>query len=409
MANYYGAYTAFINSIANNQSDFMRERIPQGLIEVYRDIFKPHLAELFPSMNAPTIQGQVIGAKKQFEIPYSADLGMMAPFVDRLDELDEYIPGYDDYHYKTRIVGFAGPTIDPLEFKNEFVDGFIADRNQRALAEVSKAFKRREEMELVNFCFGNPTAIAHFSPDLNNVALKRLLRLDAVSGKAITPGMADADPVLTGKSWADDTDGNPVKDLTTIVYKMGDFMGIEQNIVGYIGNKTAYVLDNSKYLMDYEKTHFDVTQSVIGKTIKGVNLKRITGQYYKDNTTINTGRLHNPGLGSPQPDLWTDRNKVPMMRHVAPISTGDGADPFGANYGTATTTTWEWGLFTTGGPVGSRRYARIFEDHDTPTTPYIHSYNDVKTRETKVNLYEAFTPTVEDFGQMVVVERLTEI
>lgn len=403
MANYYGRYTAFINSINNNQTAFMRERIPQGLIQVYRDVFKPHMAELFPAMKAPSIQGQVIGAKKQFEIPYRADLGMMAPFVDRLDELDEYTVGFDAVHYQTRMVGFAGPTIDPMEFKNEFVDGFIDERNQAELAEVARAFKRREEMEMVNFTFGNTTSIGSFSPDLSNVALKRLLRLDAISGKAVTPGMPDATAVLKGKLWSDASDGDPIYDLTTIVYKMGDFMGIEDGVEGYIGNKTAWVLDNSAKLAELEKYHFDVTQSVIGKSIKGVNLHRVTGQYYKDDSTINTGRLHNPGLGTPQPDLWTNRNKVPMMRHVADIR----ADPFGALNGT--TATYEWALFTAGGPVGSRRYARIFEDHQDVTTPYIHKYDDVKTRETKVNLYEAFTPTIEDFGKMVVIERLTAI
>ena len=376
-ATYQGAYSQFVNSIRNNMPNWMKKRIPMGLMVVYDNIFKPVMQEIFPKIPGPRMGGEIISVNTPFQVPYTADLGMMAPLMDKNERVPEYTSAFGRTVFQAKLAKMAGPTIDPLEFKNEFEDGFIDARNQQEISNASRAIARRVEYELTNYVFGNPTAIAQFS----NQSTERLMSLNADYGSGTYH--------TYGTAWSNLASSDPLYDITYLNMLESEFVG-EEFKSAYVGNKTAWCLDNNQLVARYEQYHLDVTQTLIGKSLKGVQFHKVLGQTYKENASLNSAQINYPGRGDYRPDTWTDRNKIPMMRHAASGNI------------------YEWALFATD-DVGNTVTARTNEKQSDSNIPFPHSWKNDELGQIFSTIQFGFTPAVKDFARVMVLKKVCQV
>ncbi len=377
-----GAFTQFVNSVRNNGKDWMKRKAPMGLMKVYDDIFKPHFETILPRQSAPKINGQVVSYNTPFQRPFTADLGEMAPFSGPYDHVTETQGAFGREVWQGKLVKIAGPTMDPLQFETEYEDGFLEAAYQGKVSNAAKSIARRVEFEDCNYVFGNASAISQFS----NQSIERLLRLDCTS-TSHTFG-SNTITTLTGTAWSDTTNANPFNDITMINEQMSDLGGDEVRWA-FIGNKTARLLDNNTKIAGYAQYHFDVTQTLVGKSLKGVTFKKVLGQNYKENTT-NSEKVNYPGIGDERPDTWYDRNKVPMMRHTT-----------GGH-------TYEWALFAYEN-IGNTACVKAHVDQKDVMTTYPHSWKENEFGITYSSLSFGFTPMVDDFAKCCVLYKVAEV
>ena len=166
-------------------------------------------------------------------------------------------------------------------------------------------------------------------------------------------------------------------------------MASKELAYGFVGPRTAWFLDNNTKIREVEKYHFDTTKTIIGKTVKGVTLRKVMGQYYKEDTD-NSGQIGYPGFGDHKYDTWADRNKVNMMTHVD-------------------TDTYEWGLFAAAGDIGDMFMARTHENQKDAMSPYPHSWKDDELGYTYSSLQLGFGIGVKDFANFIVVNKLAKV
>jgi len=374
----YGLIDTFVNGIYTNAPAWAREEATYKFLKVFDNEWKPIMSDIMPRSAAPSANGEVVSVDSMFYTLFTTDPQIMSPMADRRERTKPFAGNINRQGYQARMTRQGGPTMDPNQFKNEFKSGILDKINAPIVDIAMKSIERRIEYTDLQYVFGNTTLIEEHSP---GVETSRKKTFDA--------GITDATSAkyLSGAAW-DNYGSDPMHDINKICLYGREMMGkdIKQ---GFIGPNTAFALENNTKILSQIQYHTDATNTVIANTLKGVTLKTVMGQSYKDSTT-NAGKIGYPGLGNATPDNWTTRAKVDFMKHT----TGG--------------TSYEWALFVPGGSIGATFTAKTYPGQTDPNVPYFHTWKDPELEYVYSSLSLGFCPYVADFADVIIVEAIAE-
>lgn len=373
MASWKGLFTEYKNTVFSNAPKWLRKRAPSDVITIYDNYFAEATRDIMPRVQAPSFSGKPISYKNSFQVPITADPQYMSSYADYGERPTKRAIAFRRELYSPSMIQEDGPEWDPFEFSDEFVDGFVDFRNQFMNVLAIRAMNRRIEYDAIKYLYGDSSTINRFSPGVDTGRKKSL---DAT----------DSDD-LVGTGWQDVDNAKPLKDLSTIRYHARDIMGQEITI-GLIGNKTKWSLENNKSILDVMQYTTDFTNTVIGAQVGGVNMQFVGAQTYKDASS--TSQPGMPGKGDIRETTFSRDNRT---RFMTESSGGD---------------TYEWALFVPG-EVGNVFTARCHPKHENTESPYIHSWTDEETELTKTRLAMAYTPFVDDWARVFIVNKIAKL
>jgi hypothetical protein len=380
MSDYLGYYDKLLNAVEFNNPLWMRKEVTTLLFTEYDNIFRPVMQDIFPRTTAPVGEdGEVPSIDTTFSLPHITDPQYMSRFYDYLEMPDPRAVGFDKEECQARMTKEWGPQTNPLLYKNEWKAGFLEKKNQMLVANKIRAIERFIEYNLVNYTFGTASVMDNFG----NQRTKQSNFMKSWDAKETVSTESD---YLGGKSW-DDTSADVLNDIDTLNLWMNEVADEEIN-VAYLGANTLNGMQHNQAIKELLKYHYDLTGRMIGGTLRGVNLKKVIGQTYKDDSTSST-RIGYPGQGSVKPDGYTTRYKYKMMTHVDSGST------------------YEWGLFVPG-PIGNTFTAKCHPEHANPNSPYPNEWEDPRTKAIFSEIQMGFAPHVINFKNVFVVKRLAE-
>jgi hypothetical protein len=373
---YAGIFDKYLNGVYDNAPSWLRPEIELGMFKVYDQLFTPVLQEIFPrsiAMNG----SQVADVDTEFQVEFMVDPGIMAGFMDRREHVRPRAVSVGREKWRTRLVKEWGPTENPNVWQNHFKAGFLNKANAVLTEAVAKSINRKVEYEITRFAYGD--GIADWG-SLPTDILARRKRLDASLAASATGAG------LSGAMWNTVT-SDPMDDIITMNQIMNE---MEQGDIAkaFIGPNTAAALEKNARLLTVSQYHVDPTNTVIGKTVKGVTFKKVLGQHYKDVST-NSSKIHYPGKGDVRPDNWTTRTRVDMM--VASGLQGN----------------CEWGLFTPNKAVGNVLCSKVRVKQTDVMTPYAFSWQDQETEEIYTSLEFGFGVYAPDLASYLAVTNLS--
>lgn len=379
MVDYFGLYDKLVNTSYSNMPKWMRVETVYNLFKVYDNIWRPVLQELYPRTAAPAANGQPVAVDTPFLIPNVADPQTMSRFYDYLEMPDHRQVAFGKEEMQARMAKEWGPTFNPLEYANEWRTGFLEKRNQMLVSNAVRSLERLVEYELVQYSRGDQTHMANYGNQYDKQS-GRMKKFDC--GESSTSGTT----YLNGKQW-DASGCNPMDDIVKMQLYFNEMAG-EDFTMGFIGPSTAAALEKNQTIYDIVKYHYDATQKPIATSIKGITLKKVIGQTYKD-LSSNSAKLGYPGLGDIRADDWTTRKKIKMMTHAV------------------SGTTYEFGIFAAG-PVGNTYMAKCHPEHKDVTVPFANEWDDNRTKWKFSEMALGFCPYVYDFSRIMIVDRMAE-
>jgi hypothetical protein len=377
MADPFGMYDKLVNTSYKNMPKWMRPQVSIELLRIYDNIWRPRMQELFPRAPAPSANGKPVSVDTPFFTSYGADPQTMSKFSDYFERPTARGVGYQKEEMQGRLMKEWGPTYNPLEYPNEWRNGFLDSRNQQLVQNAVRSMERKIEYELVNYALGDATFMNQFG----NQYAKQINRMKKFDCRQTVTSATD---YLTGKGW-DEANSTPVKDIAKMKLYYNKFAQ-EDPKFGMIGANTAYALEINAEIIDLVKWHYDVTQRPIGASIDGVTFQKIIGLTYKD-SSANAGKLGYPGLGDIRPDDWSVRNQIDMMTN------------------TVSGTKYEFGIFASG-PVGNTFMCACHPKHENVNTPYSHEWEDPEFEFKFSQMSLGICPYVNDFAKIMPVMRL---
>lgn len=271
MSEIFGIYDKILNSITNNQPEWMREAAPYMVIKAYDEVFKPIIQDFMPRRPAPPIEGTrtIPSVDTPFYVPILADPQAMARHADYYEHVDGVNVAFDRERMQGKLLKIGGPTINPLEFSNEFKNVFLEARNQMIAAAGVRAINRAVEYFGLKYLFLDSGVMDSFGTQRTHIA-QRVLKVDVSTNTMGT----------TGTKWSDTVNSDPAKDIVAIKRRMLEFGGV--NITSlYVGPATLEVLEKNATIKDDIKAVYDVAHNEIATSIKGVTIKAVRGGTYK--------------------------------------------------------------------------------------------------------------------------------
>ena len=347
-----------------------RQRVA-AYMRVLDSRWQPVMGELFDYVVGP--KG---GTVSSWDWPKRTDGGMMSPLSGRDENVHNISAGADMDKFNTleTKIGFIRRTD---EFKEEFMDGLIAEKYKAISEDAQKAIARTIEYCTTKYLYANATIMAKFSTQTTD----RLKTLD----------MESTDDSMTGVAWtvANRASAKPYDDVVMADTHYGDFYG---GIItrGFVGNKTVAGLRLNDDLTDRQKYVKDVAGGVIATRFAGVTFKKVIGQRYKGNSD-QALMLGYPGLGDLAIDTWASRNQYEMMRNDAG--------------------TKEWGILAGDGRVGFVWHTKVDnESHGDPLTTNTRVVRqDLPSIKYQVVMEKKFGPAVEDFASYMILDNTSTI
>ncbi len=166
----------------------------------------------------------------------------------------------------------------------------------------------------------------------------------------------------------------------------------ESPTIFYIGRKTALALEKNENLLKRLIYFHDTTDGVLGATVQGLKLVKITGQTYKEVPGVETLAEGYPGKGDYLELDWEHINRKDMMVEVS------GNDSY------------EWGIISNGN-AGEVACGWVDEDHQargSPTNIFIEQWDERNPKQVFTTAKLEYCPEVYDYSKIMLVKRLSQ-
>jgi len=172
-----------------------------------------------------------------------------------------------------------------------------------------------------------------------------------------------------------------------------EYLAGESPTTFYIGRKSALALEKNENLLDRLIYFHDTTDGVLGATIQGLKLIKVTGQTYKEVPGVETLDEGYPGKGDYLELDWEHLNRKDMMVEEA---------DYGRNF--------EWGIITNGN-AGEVACGWVDEDHQargSPTSIFIEQWDERNPKQVFTTAKLEYCPEVYDYTKIMLVKRMAE-
>ena len=355
------------------------------LVDDYDNKWQP----LF-SLMMPRVIAEGRGSKSYWTRPRMADPQMIAKFYENDERIEPMAhPHVRSWTYNTRMTANMFRRNKRM-FAGDFIGGILERAHARLLENLTKSINRNIEFTLCQFALGNIETMEEFTnQDTNRQAYADI---DAGSFRDV---VVSGD--LGGIRWDDFSGGvgghaNVNDDLAYLVERF-EFLQGETPTIFYIGRKTALALEKNENLLKRLIYFHDTTDGVLGATLQGLKLVKITGQTYKEVPGVETLDEGYPGKGDYLELDWEHINRKDMMVEEA---------DYGRNF--------EWGIITNGN-AGEVACGWVDEDHQargSPTSMFIEQWDEKNPKQVFTTAKLEYCPEVYDYAKIMLVKRLAE-
>ncbi len=361
---------------------YLREQYLK-LVDEYDTKWQPLFEKMMPRVIA---EGR--GSKHYWTRPRMADPQMIAKFYENDDRIEPMAhPHARVWTYNTRMTGNMFRRNKRL-FAGDFKGGILERAHARLLENLTKSIDRNIEYTLCQFALGNASTMEEFT----NQDTNRQAYADINAGSF--RGVVDSN--LGGVRWDDFSGGasnhaNIFDDLAYLVERF-EFLAGESPTTFYIGRKTALALEKNENLLKRLIYFHDTTDGVLGATIQGLKLVKVTGQTYKEVPGIDPLQEGYPGKGDYLELDWDHLNRKDMMTE---LSGG---------------ITYEWGIITNGN-AGEVACGWVDEDHQVrgnPTNIFIEQWDEKNPKQIFTTAKLEYCPEVYDYDKIMLVKKLSK-
>jgi len=359
---------------------YLREQYLK-LVDEYDGKWEPLFSKMMPRVIA---EGR--GSKHYWTRPRMADPQMIAKFYENDERIEPMAhPHARVWTYNTRMTGNMFRRNKRM-FAGDFKGGILERGHAKLLESLTKSINRNIEFTLCKFAWGDSTVMTEFTnQDLNRQAYANI-------GDRLFRGAVDTN--LGGVRWDDFSGGTgnhaPVFDDLAYLVERFEYLAGESPTTFYIGRKTALSLEKNENLLSRLIYFHDTTDGVLGATIQGLKLIKVTGQTYKEVPGVTTLAEGYPGKGDYLELDWSHLNRKDMM-----------VEDSGSNL-------FEWGIITNGN-AGEVACGWVDEDHQargTPTKIFIEQWDEMNPKQVFTTAKLEYCPEVFDYARIMLVKRL---
>ncbi len=340
-----------------NLSDNML--VPAYLREIYLKLVDEYDNKWQPLFEAmmPRVIAEGRGSKHYWTRPRMADPQMIAKFYENDERIEPMAhPHARVWTYNTRMTANMFRR-NKREFAGDFKGGILERKHAMLLENLTKSINRNIEFTLCQFALGNLSTMVEFTnQDTNRQAYADIFG-----------------------------------DLAFLVERFEYLQGESPNIF-YIGRKTALALEKNENLLNRLIYFHDTTDGVLGATVQGLKLVKITGQTYKEIPGVETLAEGYPGKGDYLELDWERLNRKDMMVEVS------GNDSY------------EWGIISNGN-AGEVACGWVDEDHQargSPTSIFIEQWDERNPKQVFTTAKLEYCPEVYDYSKIMLVNRLSQ-
>ena len=367
---------------------YLREQYLK-LVDEYDNKWQP----LFENM-MPRVIAEGRGSKQYWTRPRMADPQMIAKFYENDERIEPMAhPHARVWTYNTRMTANMFRR-NKREFAGDFKGGILERKHAQLLENLTKSINRNIEYTLCQFALGNIETMEEFTnQDLNRQAYADI---NAGSFRGVD-AIASGD--LGGVRWDDFSGGATahakVFDELAYLTERFEYLQGESPTIFYIGRKTALALEKNENLLKRLIYFHDTTDGVLGATIQGLKLVKVTGQTYKEVPGVETLAEGYPGKGDYLELDWTHLNRKDMMAQPSGIG-----DPVGKYF--------EWGIITNGN-AGEVACGWVDEDHQargSPTSMFIEQWDEKNPKQVFTTAKLEYCPEVYDYAKIMLVKKL---
>ena len=362
---------------------YLREQYLK-LVDEYDNKWQP----LFEAM-MPRVIAEGRGSKHYWTRPRMADPQMIAKFYENDERIEPMAhPHARVWTYNTRMTGNMFRR-GKREFAGDFLGGILERKHSMLLENLTKSINRNIEYTLCQFALGNTTTIEEFTNQDTNRQAYADINAGSFRGTVVTGS-------LGGTRWDDFSGGagnhaDVFGDLAYLVERFEYLQG-ESPTIFYIGRKTALALEKNEKILSRLIYFHDTTDGVLGATIQGLKLVKVTGQTYKEVPGVETLAEGYPGKGDYLELDWEHLNRKDMMVEVS------GNDSF------------EWGVITNGN-AGEVACGWVDEDHQargSPTSIFIEQWDERNPKQVFTTAKLEYCPEVYDYSKIMIANRLSK-
>ncbi len=361
---------------------YLREQYLK-LVDEYDNKWQP----LFESM-MPRVIAEGRGSKHYWTRPRMADPQMIAKFYENDERIEPMAhPHARVWTYNTKMTGNMFRR-NKREFAGDFKGGILERKHAMLLENLTKSINRNIEYTLCQFALGNTETTVEFT----NQDTNRQAYCDIQAGSF--RGVVDSG--LDGVRWDNFSGGtgNHAKIFDDLAYltERFEYLQGESPTIFYIGRKTALALEKNENLLKRLIYFHDTTDGVLGATVQGLKLVKITGQTYKEVPGVETLAEGYPGKGDYLELDWEHLNRKDMMVEVS------GNDSY------------EWGIITNGN-AGEVACGWVDEDHQargSPTNIFIEQWDERNPKQVFTTAKLEYCPEVYDYSKIMLVKRLSQ-
>jgi len=369
-----------------NLSDNML--VPAYLRNIYLKMIDEYDLKWEPlfSKMMPRVVAEGKGSKHYWTRPRTADPQHVAKFYEYDERIEPMAaPHARVWNYQTRMTAEMVRR-NKRQFFGDFQGNILERAHARMLENMVRAIERNIELTLCNFAIGNSEVMSEFTTqDLNRQAY---IDLEAGSFRG------NVDSALGGKRWDDFSGGagtHPkIFDDLAFMIERFEFLANESPSILYIGRKTALALEKNEELLKRLIYFHDTTDGVLGATIQGLKLIKVTGQTYKEIPGVETLKEGYPGKGDYLELDWERLNRHDMM-----------TEKVGAH-------TLEWGIITNGN-AGEVACGWVDEDHmarGNPTKLFIEQWDERNPKQVFTTAKLDYCPEVFDYAKIMLVKKM---
>lgn len=373
MSEIFGIYDKILNSITNNQPEWMRKEAPYAIIKAFDEMYRPIIQDFMPRSPAPNIEGTntVPSVDTPFYVPITADPQALARHADYYEHVDGVNVAFDRERMQGKLLKIGGPTINPLEFTSEYKNVFLERRNAMVAAMAVRSIDRAVEYYSWRYLAKDTNVMDTFGDQRLKTAA-RIAEADIITNAYGTKGIA----------W-NQSGSDPAFDITAIKRRMLEFGGVNLSTL-YVGPHTLEILENNSTITDNIKTVFDVVHNEIATTIKGVTIQAVRGSTYKAsgnrigvaNGDVRYDTRGTDGLPTLQHNMMTDSNGKEFAIGVAETGVGN--------------------IFT----------LRAHPNQTDTNTPYPHQWTDPEFEVIKSHISFGYCPYIGNPDNYVILKNL---
>ena len=373
-----------IGNLSNNMlvPPYLREQYLK-LVDEYDTKWQP----LFENM-MPRVIAEGRGSKQYWTRPRMADPQMIAKFYENDERIEPMAhPHVRVWTYNTRMTGNMFRRNKRM-FAADFKGGILERGHARLLENLTKSIDRNIEYTLCQFALGNVTTMEEFTNQDTNRQAYCDINAGSFRGSVVTD--------LGGTRWDDFSGGasnhaDIFSDLAYLVERF-EYLAGESPTTFYIGRKTALALEKNENLLARLIYFHDTTDGILGATVQGLKLVKITGQTYKEVPGVETLAEGYPGKGDYLELDWSHLNRKDMMVEVS------GNDSY------------EWGIITNGN-AGEVACGWVDEDHQlrgSPTNIFVEQWDEKNPKQVFTTAKLEYCPEVYDYAKIMLVKRLSK-